>query len=101
MRYATKDAIRNELLLINKMRTTTKEDVFELVENFFRKHNLQWTRLVGCTTDGATAMLGRKSGFQARVKAVFPSGRHCLPFTASYTDSLSLLNFYLLIQRQA
>ena len=35
VRYATKDAIRNELLLINEMKTTTKgEDVFELVDNF-------------------------------------------------------------------
>ena len=33
--YATKDAIRSELLLINEMRTTGKgEDVFELVDNF-------------------------------------------------------------------
>ena len=77
------------------MRTTTKgEDVFELVNNFFKENGLQWTKLVGWTTDGAPAMLGRKSGFQARVKAVSPS---IFPFTASYTDSLSLLNFYLLI----
>ena len=75
------------------MRTTTKgEDVFELVDNFFKENGLQWSKLVGCTTDGAPAMLGRKSGFQTRVKAVSPS---IFPFTASYTDSLSLLNFYL------
>ena len=35
------------------------------------------TKLVGCTTDGAPAMLGRKSGLQARVKAVSPSFVHC------------------------
>ena len=35
------------------------------------------TKLVGCTTDGAPAMLGRKSGFQARVKAVSPSTVYC------------------------
>ena len=41
VRYATKDAIRSELLLINEMRTTTKgEDVFELVDNFFKKSGL-------------------------------------------------------------
>ena len=74
VRYATKDSIRSELLLSNEMRTTTKgEDVFELVDNFFKKNGLQWSKLVGCTTDGAPAMLGRKSGFQARVKAVSPS----------------------------
>ena len=77
-RYATKDTIRSELLLINEMRTTTKRnDVFELVDNFFKNNGLQWTKLVGCTTDGAPAMLDRKSGF--RVKAVSPSvtSVHC------------------------
>ena len=80
VRYATKDSIRSELLLSNEMRTTTKgEDVFELVDNFFKKNGLQWSKLVGCTTDGAPAMLGRKSGFQARVKAMSPSviSVHC------------------------
>ena len=38
MRYTTKDATRSELLVINEMRTTTKgKDVFELVDNFFKK----------------------------------------------------------------
>ena len=38
VRSATKDAIRSEILLVNKMRTTTKEkDLFELVDNFFKK----------------------------------------------------------------
>ena len=41
VRYATKDAIRSELLLINEMRTTTGEDVFKLVDNFFKKNGLQ------------------------------------------------------------
>ena len=37
VRYATKDVIRSELLLINDMRTTTKgEDVFEVVDYFFK-----------------------------------------------------------------
>ena len=36
--YATKYAIRSELLLINEIRTTTKrKDVFELIDNFFKK----------------------------------------------------------------
>ena len=56
------------------MKTTTKgEDVFELVDNFFKENDLQWSKLVDCTTDGALAMLGRKSGFQARVKTASPS----------------------------
>ena len=41
VRYAINDAIRSELLLIIEMRTTTKgEDVFELVDNFFKENCL-------------------------------------------------------------
>ena len=36
----------------------------------FSKKRSPMTKLVGCTTDGTPAMLGRKYGFQARVKAV-------------------------------
>ena len=72
--YATKDSIRSELLLSNEMRTTSKgKDVFELVDNFFKENDILWINLVGCTVDGTPAILGRKSGFQARVKAVSPS----------------------------
>ena len=70
----TDNVIRCELLLSKELTTTTKgKDIFDLVDKFFKENNLQWTRLVGCTTDGAPAMLGSKSGFQALVKAVAPS----------------------------
>ena len=92
VRYAVKDALRSELLLINEMRTTTKgEDVFELVYNFFKKNGLQWTKLVGCTTDGATAILGGKSGFQARVKAVSPSVTFVYCFLHQFALAAKLL----------
>ena len=41
VRYATKDSTRSELLLNNESRTTTREDVFELVNNFFKQNGLQ------------------------------------------------------------
>ena len=73
VRYAIKDSIRSELLICNELRTTAiGEDVFELVDNFI-KECLQWSKVVGFATDGAPAMLGRKSEFQARVNAVSPS----------------------------
>ena len=77
--YATKDAIRSELLLYETRTKTKGEDVFKLVDNFFKENGLQWTKLVGCTTDGAPAMFGRKSEFQARMKAVSSSvtSVHC------------------------
>ena len=95
VRYAINDAIRSELLLINEMRTTTEgEDVFELVDNFFKEYGLQLTKLVGCTTDGAPAILGRKSGFQAGVKAVSPSvtSFHCFAHRFALAAKLLLPN---------
>ena len=42
------------------------------MDEFFKKNDLEWSKLVSCTTDGAPAMLGRKSGFWSYVKAVLP-----------------------------
>ena len=42
VRYATKDSIGSELLWSIEMRTTTTgEDVFELLDNFFKENGLQ------------------------------------------------------------
>ena len=45
----------------------------------FKENELDWSKLVGCTTDGAPVMLGRKSGFQTYVKdiAVNATFVHC------------------------
>ena len=40
------------------------------MDEFFKKNDVEWSKLVGCTTDGAPAMFGRKSGFQSYIKAV-------------------------------
>ena len=52
--------------------TTKGKDIFNIVDEFFKKNDLEWSKLGACTTEGAPAMLGRKSGFQSYVKAVSP-----------------------------
>ena len=51
-----------------------------MVNFFFKQHGLKWENLRGCTTDRAPAMLGRKSGFRARVMEVAPHVKflHCM-----------------------
>ena len=44
--------------------------------NIFEKGGLSWDNVSACTTDGAPAMLGNRSGFRARVKAVNPNTKH-------------------------
>lgn len=53
--------------------TTKAIDVYNLVNDWFEKRGLNWTKKIGwLSTDGAPAMLGRKSGFGALVKKQAP-----------------------------
>ena len=71
VRYIQNNIVKTELLLSQALAATTKgKDVFNLLADFFKENELDWSMLVGCTADGAPAMLGRKSGFQAYVKDV-------------------------------
>ena len=51
-----------------------------MVNSFFKQHGLKCENLRGCTTDGAPAMLGRKSDFRARAVEVAPHVKflHCM-----------------------
>lgn len=72
-RYTQNNNMKTELLISKELPGTTKgKDVFNLLDEFFTENNLDWGKLVGCTTDGAPSMLGRKSGFQAYVKDKSP-----------------------------
>ena len=53
--------------------TTKGRDIFDIVDKFLKKKDLEWTKLGGCTTDGASAMLSRKSGFQSYIKSASPN----------------------------
>ena len=73
-----------------------------MVNSFFKQHGLKWENLKGCTTDGAPAMLRRKSGFRARVMEVAPHVKFldciihrfalsCKVLPAEFFDVLSLV----------
>ena len=63
--------------------TTKGKNIFNIEDEFFKKNDLEWSQLIGFTTDGAPAMLGRKSGFQSYIKAVSPEiiFTHCFIYT--------------------
>ena len=61
VRFTENGIFKTELLTSKEVSGTTKgKDIFNIVDEFFKKNNLEWSKLVGCTTDGAPAMLGRK-----------------------------------------
>ncbi|CAM1331733.1 Uncharacterised protein r2_g4062 [Pycnogonum litorale] len=80
-RYVHKEEIKEEFLFCAPLQVTTKaKDIFDVVTNFFDEVDLKWENVIGCCTDGAPAMLGTRSGFQALVKKVSPNVKstHCM-----------------------
>uniref|UniRef100_A0A3P9KXR9 SPIN-DOC-like zinc-finger domain-containing protein n=1 Tax=Oryzias latipes TaxID=8090 RepID=A0A3P9KXR9_ORYLA len=54
--------ITQELAGLETLRGTTKgEDLFAAVSRVLDKYNLSWDKMVGITTDGAPAMIGKKA----------------------------------------
>ena len=75
--YIKDGVFKEEFLFCHCLESTTRgEDVFNEVSEYFRKRGLSWDNVSACTTDGAPAMLGNRSGFRARVKAVNPNTKH-------------------------
>ena len=69
VRFIQNNTVKTELMLNQELAATTKgKDEFNILADFFKENELDLSMLVGCTTDGAPTMLGRKSGFQTYVK---------------------------------
>ncbi len=81
VRYVKDQKMKEEFLFCRALETTTTAaDIFDLINNFFEGHSIEWKYLCGVCTDGAPAMLGCKSGFQTLVKKVAQKviGTHCM-----------------------
>ena len=80
-RYTTQNYdAETKLLMSKELSSTTKgKDVFEVLYNFFKQDEIDWKKMIGCTTDGAPSMLGRKSGFSTYVETVSSNATiiHC------------------------
>ncbi|RXN31311.1 general transcription factor II-I repeat domain-containing 2-like protein [Labeo rohita] len=60
--------VTQELAGIETLSGTTKgQDLFFAVERVLEKNELKWEKMAGITTDGAAAMVGRKSGLATLV----------------------------------
>ena len=80
-RYTTQNYdAETELLMSKELSSTTKgKDAFEVLYNFFKQNELDWKKLIGCTTDRASSMLERKSGCTTYVETVSSNATivHC------------------------
>ena len=81
VRYATSTEIIEEFLFCEPLKTTTRAiDIFTILDDFFQKHDLQWSKLGSICTDGCRAMMGSKSGLVALIKQKRPGVKiiHCI-----------------------
>ena len=80
-RYVCHSTFKEQFLFCSTLETTTKAaDILNKVTTFFTAEGLEWKNLACCCNDGAPAMLGCNSGFQASVKRQAPKnkGVHCM-----------------------
>ena len=74
VRYIHSAKLKEKFLFCTALKSTTKaSDIFATVSTFFENNNLSWVNLCGMCTDGAPAVIGSRSGFQALVKHRAPS----------------------------
>jgi hypothetical protein len=77
----------NEDLLSSKSLHTrgTSDAIFGILDGFIKDSNIDWSKCVRISTEGARALRGRCSGVVARVKAVSPQAKsiHCRIHTES------------------
>ena len=77
VRYVNGEDFKEDFLFCHTLDSTTRgEDIFNEVSNFFEREGLSWNNVCACTTDGAPAMLGRRSGFRGKVTEANPKTRH-------------------------
>ncbi|KAI6648405.1 SCAN domain-containing protein 3 [Oopsacas minuta] len=102
IRWATTGALQEEILYCSPLeRIIRAADVLVNVENFYKKHELEWQNLSSVCTDGAPAMLGPRSGFANLIRDLNPEATsvHCIHDTlaiiADMFEKLNQLNLSL------
>uniref|UniRef100_UPI00358FFEDB protein FAM200C-like n=1 Tax=Myxine glutinosa TaxID=7769 RepID=UPI00358FFEDB len=80
-RYLAGFAVKKEFLFCSPLKTTTKSvDIMNIMNHFMEENGIEWTKLGSLCTDGAPAMMGKRSGFVALVKDKCPDVivTHCV-----------------------
>ena len=73
IRYFSDSMIKEDVLFCDELKPTTQgKDVYQLVKDFFAKHDLDIQIIGSVCADGTPVMLGNKSGFSALMKREIP-----------------------------
>jgi len=80
VRYIHETTAQEDMLICKSLPTkTTAEEIFNLIDSYFKKQDISWDLYHQVCTDGAKAMLGELNGVVARMKQNNPHMRsiHC------------------------
>ncbi|KAE8287511.1 Zinc finger MYM-type protein 6 [Larimichthys crocea] len=81
VRYKDVSDIKEHILFCKRLPgKTTGEKMFQVIDSFFKEHDIQWNRCNHICTDGAAAMTGSVKGLLGQVKKVNPKIKwmHCI-----------------------
>lgn len=71
VRYIFTNIVQEDVLFAKPLKTyTTGEAIFDMINGYFEKNEINWSYCVSVCTDGAKSMTGKFSGFVARVKKI-------------------------------
>ena len=109
MRYILSATVEEDLLLCKSLEShASGEEIFNLLDDYIKKHNISWHKCNGVCTDGAEAMVGKFSGAVTRIKSVATgcTSSHCilhrqalvarnipLPLKLVLDDAVKIVNF--------
>jgi len=79
VRYEYDNVISEDILFVTTVVHTTAEEIFCKINEFIIANEIEWTKCVGVSTDGARAMSGKFTGLIARIRNIIPSvtWHHC------------------------
>lgn len=81
VKYPFEKQIDEELLMSEALETyATGEEIFNAIDRFMRKNDLDWSKCVDVCSDGAASMVGKVKGAVSRMKQVAENATssHCV-----------------------
>uniref|UniRef100_A0A3B4ZU95 DUF4371 domain-containing protein n=1 Tax=Stegastes partitus TaxID=144197 RepID=A0A3B4ZU95_9TELE len=102
VRYKDVSDINEHILFCKKLPgKTTGQEMFQIIDSFFKEHDLQWKACSHICTDGAAAMTGRVKGLFGHTKKVNSDiiWMHCiihheaLASKRTMDDAVKVINF--------
>ena len=89
-------SVTEELLTCISLESTTRgEDIFNAIDNLFTENNLDWSKVIECSMDGAPSMMGKNIGVRGILPRKHPhiKTNHCIIHRQSLASKDMSLNF--------